>query len=397
MSMQNERSTFVGIAAPPAEYISWITKAKNIGFNSIFISAKPPQIVSLKLSPANDYWKPALQHLHDLGMKCHYIVNASKYAWTWTWSDTNNDGIKDKWVRSYTFDTFHLKQHNPVQWLSEADLVNPNINPNVPIQSETIPYEKCMEDLDFMLNYHMIDSNGNGLDGIHIEEPYIHYVPTNPEVSQAARTFYNNWFSVGDAETPGIRSLIGENRIENGFDYGWNHATFGLSSIYQMGTDLEFINTHPTFTYFLIQNAATEYDKTRTEPPITTSMPECYWGSPITNFSYTYEEWKRRLTSMLVMNCVYIISSSIYKSIQCGKKWAGAPCFNQNTFNYINYMVQNNLPIYVFLMEYMEHPRSNFQIDSPAGDTSGEIIKTIFEATPGCQTPNHNYIITQQN
>jgi len=249
-----------------------IDQMKAIGFNLIKVDTPNAEFRNTVA------FKAMLTKAHSVGMKIHIFMNISRYT-------------------GGNFNNFH-----------------------------TTPSARTafMADLDFII------ANYPDLDGIELEEPYLHYVPTDPTISTAARTFFNTFFT-------DIRTKL-NTKIAAGFDYGFNNATNELSNNLAMGLDVNYIASHNIFTFYDNQNST--YN--------------------LTDFISRVSLYRTRYPNLEIMQVCYLTTTSLLKNTYPGGKcstnapgtgtvsYANTACWNQAVFEQIQYCKNNNIPLVVF-------------------------------------------------
>jgi len=248
-----------------------IDKMKEIGFNLIKVDIPITEIRNITA------FKAMLQKAHSLGIKIHLFMNISRYAGS--------------------FNTFHTNAAARSAFMSDLDFV--------------------------ILNY-------PDLDGIELEEPYLHYVPTDPAISSSARAFFNAFFV-------DIRTKLNA-KIGTGFDYGFNNATETLSSNMAMGLDVGYIASHQIFTYYNDQNSNDDMEK----------------------FKAQISLYRNRFPNLEISETCYLTTTTLLKNTypggRCSAKapgtmspsYANVACWNQFVYDQIEYLDNNNISFCVF-------------------------------------------------
>lgn len=249
-----------------------IDQMKEIGFNLIKVDTPNAEFRNTVA------FRAMLTKAHSVGVKIHIIMNISRYT-------------------GGNFNTFH-----------------------------TTPSARAafMADLDFII------ANYPDLDGIELEEPYLHYVPIDPAISAAARTFFNAFFSE-------IRTKL-NSRILGGLDYGFNNATESLTSNLAMGLDVNYIATNNIFTFYDDQNSNTN----------------------LTAFTAQIALYKSRYPNLQIMEVCYLTTTTLLKNTYPGGRcsanapgtdpvsYANPVCWNLAVFEQIKYCKDNNISLVIF-------------------------------------------------
>ncbi len=281
-----------------------IDKMKEIGFNLIKVDIPITEIRAITA------FKAMLQKAHSLDIKIHLFMNISRYAGS--------------------FNTFHTNAAARSAFMSDLDFV--------------------------ILNY-------PDLDGIELEEPYLHYVPADPAISLSARTFFNAFFSE-------IRTKL-NNRIGNGFDYGFNNATESLASNLAMGLDVNYIASNNIFTFYDDQNSNTD----------------------LAAFKSQVALYRSRYPNLEIMEVIYLTTSTLLKNTypggRCSAKapgtmspsYANAACWNQFVYDQIEYLKENNISFCVFTSHYL-NVSGTYWINGIASNTPAVLIKAILGTQP---------------